>query len=432
MTAHATAKPVLQLRKPKLINASSVVPKAIHWFWFPYIPRGCVTIMFGIGGIGKSHVTWDIVARASSGEKMPGQKRDRKPQKVLMLSAEDDPERVLVPGLIQQEARLRNIAFPVGPLHLDEAGCKKLEAAVLDFGAELVVIDPVVAYMGSGIDMWRANEVRGFLAPLNDMANRLDITIVIVAHERKGDDGSDVDHMMGSADFANACRSALRVFIADDGCYVVRHAKHNYSKAGPSLTFENHDGKFIWLGQWEGEEEDRQSKPGKPAKGRQMAEKFLKETLKDGPMPAKELEQLARDAKIAPATLNRAKIGIAESFAARNEGKMTWWWRLTATEGAPADPKTSKTAIHIGKDSGNAPTEVHNVASRARTPLPGDRRAGDPVSDDAEPAGLAPAAVPPVERNGPEAAAAGEPETVDAATSRRALIHDWLRQEGIM
>src|SRR5687768_16619792 len=97
-------------RKPKFITLDTIEPGEVTWLWYPYIPIGTITAMFGRGGAGKTHITCDIASRLSRGDPLPDQQTNKIPQKVLMLSAEDDYRKVLVPRLIAMNADLKNIA----------------------------------------------------------------------------------------------------------------------------------------------------------------------------------------------------------------------------------------------------------------------------------------------------------------------------------
>jgi len=44
----------------------------------------------------------------------------------------------------------------------------RLEQAVIKTGAKLLILDPIQAYLGGGMDMNRANEARGMTKKLDD------------------------------------------------------------------------------------------------------------------------------------------------------------------------------------------------------------------------------------------------------------------------
>ena len=48
----------------------------------------------------------------------------------------------------------------------------RIEEAIKQTGAKLVILDPIQAYLGSGVDMHRANEIRPVMKHLGDIAEK--------------------------------------------------------------------------------------------------------------------------------------------------------------------------------------------------------------------------------------------------------------------
>jgi hypothetical protein len=318
---------------PALIVADTITPSEIDWLWFPYIPYGAASLLFGPGGSGKSHIAVEIAARLSQGDPLPGQENRSKPQKILMLSAEDDFDKVLVPRLMRAGANLSNIAFPEDPFILNPQGVKGLAAYMNSFDASIVFIDPIVHYIGPKVDMNKANEVRGAIGAFHQMAKDKNIAIVIVGHSKKSEEGEDYNKAMGSADFNNAVRSAMYTTRLPDGTRVMKHVKANYAKLGPSQAydFEGAEG-FEWKG--EIETGDEWSSPSDGPTQRRSAKRpaigaELRAMLRVGPMPSRDVEQHFTDLGINARTFQRAKneAGV-ESFMVWRAGKPVWYMRL--------------------------------------------------------------------------------------------------------
>lgn len=308
-------------KRPQLVTLDTIESREMRWLWYPYIPLGTVTAIFGRGGQGKSFLTCDIAARLSTGTALPDAQAGGVPQKVLMLSAEDDYPTVLVPRLKKQGANLANIAVPSFQFTLDGAGAANVSELMREFAATVVFIDPIVYYAGGKMDMNRSNEVRAMMEGLKTSAEQSESAVIIVGHIKKSEEGADQDRMMGSADWVNASRSGLLVGKTNDGTKVMRHVKTNYGQLGQSRAFEITDEGFIW-----GDAYDEGDGPSPSrTRPRAAAASFLRALLSSGPVPATEVEQAAKDEGIAPATLNRAKAGIAESYYSKTKG---WMWRL--------------------------------------------------------------------------------------------------------
>lgn len=310
-------------KKPRLVTLDTVAPQEINWLWHPYIPSGTITAIFGRGGMGKSFITCDIASRLSNGWALPGQdeSQPRIPQKVLILSAEDDASKVLVPRLISLGANLKNIAVPENQFVLDPWGIDAMAELMREFAATVVFIDPIVYYAGGKMDINKSNEVRSMMEKLKNAAEQSNSSIIIVGHIRKSQEGSEGDMMMGSADWINAARSGLFATKTNDGQRVLKHVKTNYGSQGLSRAYNIDENGFQW-----GEAFDEDGLPSTSGpKRKSAAVAFLKDLLKDGPVPAQEVERAAADNEIASATLNRAKVGVAESFYSKSKG---WMWRL--------------------------------------------------------------------------------------------------------
>lgn len=318
-----TSIPVKKI--PHAVPLSSIEPRDMKWLWHPYIPLGTVTAIFGQGGQGKTYMTCKIAADLSNGVALPDSTPPAGPQKVLMLSAEDDYATVLVPRLVKLGANLDNIAVPDFQFTLDANGGKNVEELMREFSATVVFIDPIVYYAGGKMDMNRSNEVRAMMEKLKSNAEKAESAVIIVGHVKKSEEGGDQNRMMGSADWVNASRSGILVGKTNDGTKVMRHVKTNYGKLGETRGFEITDEGFEWTTVYD--EDDIPTFVGTGAKGAAVA--FLKTLLANGPVPASEVQLSAQDNGIAPATLNRAKVGVAESYYSKSHGFM---WRLVGTE----------------------------------------------------------------------------------------------------
>lgn len=310
--------PVQTRQKPKLITLDTIQPREMTWLWRPYIPTGTVTAIFGSGGQGKTYLTCALAAALSRGDALPGQETNKVQQKVLFLSAEDDYPTVIVPRLLKQGAVMSNIAIPDTKFVLDKWGTDAVTELMREFAATVLFIDPIVYYAGGKMDMNKSNEVRAMMEGLKTAAEQSNSSVIIVGHVRKSDEGNEADRMMGSADWVNASRSGLLVTKANDGSKIMKHVKTNYGQVGDPIGFDIDDQGFRW-----GEMYDELSLPMPTgAKRKDQAVAWLKTFLADGPVPAGEVERAAEDNGISSATLNRAKVNVAESFFSRSKGWM--------------------------------------------------------------------------------------------------------------
>lgn len=318
-------------KRPQLVCMEDIEEREIEWLWYPYIPKGAAILMFGPGGVGKSHIVCDLAARISRGKPFPHEKGDQKhqPGRVLMMSAEDDADAVLKPNLRLAGADMKKIFVPDTQFVFDTQGIRYMAEFMSTCQATVVFIDPIVAYLGGKVDMFRANEVRNVMGVLNDTARSTGTAMIIVGHDRKNKEGTQQDKAMGSADFVNAPRGAVHV-VEDKFGPAMWHVKSNYGPKGPGIAYTFEENVFTW-----GDERE-ESEPvfgrsggGKSGERESQAEAFLLDLLKNGPVPSKEVEAASRDQKIVKRTLDRAKdeLGV-ESFCNKKTGKLVWYWKL--------------------------------------------------------------------------------------------------------
>jgi len=347
-------------RRLKIISAAEIEPEAVSWFWKPYIPEGELTMIGGDPGARKSTLTRFLALAQAKGLPLP-ENQKLAPNRVLLLSVEDSPTKTSLPQWIAWGATMgdrERINIAPDPFTMDSEGMAMLEREVRLWKPKLVVIDPIVSFLGDQTDMNRQNQVRGILGPLAKMAQELNIAIVIVAHARKSGARKAMHALMGSVDFSAAVRSVLLVSLDpdDDDVSIVSHGKANLAKRGPSLRFSlDEANNFHWLG-----EDDRTADEltGAPKVAKERREKvqamdLLRELLSNGPQLANVIKEHAGANEISARTLDRAKdaLGIvsrqlkgAEEKAAFGiEPRVTAWiWEFP---GGPSSP------IHL--ESGN-------------------------------------------------------------------------------
>jgi hypothetical protein len=169
-----------------LCNLDTVPFEESRWLWFGHLPIGGLVLVTGQTGIGKTYLICDQISRITTGRAWPDGAPGGTPGTVISLIAEDaDKEfrrRMMGAGANLKKVELlkyvqRNAR---DELFLLAEDLDKLEAACRDIGdVRLITIDPITAYMGSGrgFDSDRATDVRSQLAPLKDLAERLDICI---------------------------------------------------------------------------------------------------------------------------------------------------------------------------------------------------------------------------------------------------------------
>jgi hypothetical protein len=235
--------------------------------------------------------------------------------------------------LTNLEADQSKIFVSTDEIILDGDGFKAIESMIDEVNAKLVIIDPIVAYLGPKVDMNRANEVRHIMKGLSRVARTKNISIIVVRHNRKQTDSKAIYAGMGSIDFTASVRSELAVTETKSGTKFMNHIKANSGNKGKSITYEIrhlHDGsaKFCW-----GDFANTQWSPTGEKAG--ISRKFKKEgsikqwlfdILKDCPdgMSVKQILTVGQALGYSQTKLEHVKKGVAISEK-RKDG---WYWRL--------------------------------------------------------------------------------------------------------
>lgn len=361
---------------PVLVRVSDVEPEAITWRWKWRAADGKLTLLVGDPGLGKSWITLDIAARASSGRPWPDGEPGSEPVNVLLLSAEDGLADTIRPRLDALGADVQRIHH----LAILRAGEKEravqladigpLEEAITQTGARVLIIDPVSAYLGSA-DSHRDSEVRGLLAPLAQLADRTGVAVIGVMHLAKSQQRPAIYRAVGSIAFAAAARIVLAV-AADpdrDDRRILAAVKQNICAPAPALAYSLADGALIWETDPVSDVDVEALLSGPPADRdeRREVDTWLREVLAAGPTQSKELQAMAREAGMAWRTVERAKhrLGIETDRVGYGPAGR-WYWRLPLT--------ALKTATHeevaVYEEDPAKATVITGSASKTATSTP--------------------------------------------------------------
>jgi putative DNA primase/helicase len=274
---------------------------------------------------------------------------------VLVLSAEDGEADTIVPRLHAAGADLGRV-YIVSAVRTDlrssrgfnlQADIELLEQKIAELGdVALITIDPISSYLGK-TDSHKNAEVRGVLEPLSAMAERTRVAVLSVTHFSKAGAANTtraLHRFIGSIAFVGAPRMAFAVIedaeITDRR--LMLHAKNNLAAPPQGLAFklrqtivgEPSKGIVTSCLDWESEpvsitaNEALAAEIGSPnAKPSEEAERFLRELLADGPVPAKQVKAEADSVGLAWPTVRRGKdrLGIKPHKAGMDSG---WFWSL--------------------------------------------------------------------------------------------------------
>lgn len=313
----------------KLTYYNTISSRTVEWLWYPYIPYGKITILQGDPGEGKSTMMLQLAALITAGKAMPDGSGDKVPGNVIYQAAEDGIEDTIKPRLLAAGADCGRIAFlenGENPITLDD---ERLEQAIKDTQAKLLVIDPLQAYLGVDNDMQKSNSTRSVFGRLAKVAERTGCAVVLIGHMNKSSRTKGIYRGLGSIDIAAVARSILLVGRDSSNPYyrIMIQIKNNLAPEGKAFVFElNPDLGFSWIGQEEHEMEDLLFQRSKVESKLDKAKEYLKLLLNGSDMPCADILEKMRATGIGTRTVEQAKkdMGII-SYKLGDK----WYWRLS-------------------------------------------------------------------------------------------------------
>jgi hypothetical protein len=324
--------------------ASEISLRLVDWLWPGRLALGEVALLEGDPGLGKSFVALDLCARLSTGRPWPDGAPAPAPAACIFLSGEDSDEATLGPRLHALGADLGRVFLPDrgnGPattLCLP-ARTGALEQVVARTGARLVVIDPVMHFLGREVNPASDPAIRRALAPLGALARGHACAVLLVRHLNKTEGRKAIYRGLCSIALGGVCRSTW--LVAEDQASparrVLAQVKNNLVPPQPSLAFEvaQAEGQaptLSWLGPVPTTAEElvgatRRHGPA-PVK-RKAAVTFLTELLSGGPMKVRDIwERVLKEGR-SPKTVRSARddLGI-QSRTVREDGRNITYWLL--------------------------------------------------------------------------------------------------------
>ena len=342
-----------------LLRMIDIEAQRIEWLWWGRLALGKITVWDGDPGLGKSTTTLDIAARVSSGRPFPGELGWRDPAGVVLLSAEDDPGDTIRPRLDAAGAQLQRVCIrqtvpdydggisqqvyhrpPSIPIDL-----AVIEADITAIGAKLVIIDPLMAFLSSGIDGHKDQDVRRALAALKAMAERTRAAVVLVRHLSKAVGAPALMRGGGSIGIIGAARFGLLAAKDPDdpARRLIATTKSNLAIEAETLAYrlESVEGTDVARVVWDGTSSLRADELVRPQEDeeqrseRDHAVEFLRDALDHGPRPKNDIARDARSAGVSDKQLRRAreKLGIKPTKSSMSG---PWVWELPPEDAHPA------------------------------------------------------------------------------------------------
>lgn len=298
--------------------------KEPEWLIPGYIPKYGITTIAGEGGVGKTSLWCSIVASITtgnqhflvSGQNIPFQ---NKPENVVVFSAEDSWEYVLKRRLEANGADMNRISYMGANderfVNLNFDG-DLLKGIIETNRPDLVIYDPVQAFVPANLRMGDRNAMRKCFTPLIGFGETYRTTSIIIAHANKQSGVWGRKRIADSSDIWDSSRSVLMTGMVpnNENLRYITHEKSNWGKLEDSVLYELNEGVPIFKGYTKKKDrefilEDSRNKNVAPAA--EDAKEFILGTLgEQGQMEISELDELAKVNGITSNALKNAKAAL--------------------------------------------------------------------------------------------------------------------------
>lgn len=308
------------------IRADRLVREPVDWLWNERIPRGMFTLVAGLPGQGKSLFGYYLAAETS------------RTAGVIYSTWEESLRKTALARLEAAGAQLERVHLWTPELPEET---ERLHKRIVEFEAELVVLDPIAAHLG--VSIFNDQDVRRALSPLKVVAEETDAAIVAISHtvKRVTPGAHPMDAIGGSGGGLRAAARMAYLFgrnFEDADEVLLACVKSNVAAEPASYAFELDVHDFadgdeapflVPLGE-RGESLadarimlDSTRKQEKPDVKRAAASEFLVNYLRFGPRPVRELKEDAIQYGHSWATIRRAadELGIVKPRGGPNA---TW------------------------------------------------------------------------------------------------------------
>jgi hypothetical protein len=361
---------------PELVTrcAAEIAEREVEWLWPGRIPLGMVSIIDGDPGLGKSMISLSLAAAVSRGRPIVAGAPVVGPAAALILALEDSAEHTITPRLRAAGADMKLVHIVEGARRgegtdravslPDDAGL--VRAAILRYGAKLVVIDPIKDYLSGAIDAHNDQSTRGALVALKRVALDTGAAVVLLRHLNKKSGEAALYRGGGSIAFGAVARSSMvvgRVPDTADTC-ALAVAKCNLAPPCPAVAYrvETDGGRpyVVWGEELEISADDLLPAAPVRATKRVTAADWLRELLAGGPLAAEAVFARGKEQGFSERTLRRAadEIGVSKERAGVQHGSR---WCLPAISGQrPLPGEVGRSAESSEKrEEGSSPANSH-------------------------------------------------------------------------
>ena len=313
-----------------LQNAAETEEKQAEWIIPGYIPRGCITVIAGEGGVGKTSVWCSLISSITTGNhsfllgNAVPKEFSGKAENVLALTSEDSWSHTLVSRLRNNKADLRKVNY------IDSGNPRFAE---IDFTSDylkglvdanrpnVIIFDPIQSFVPTKMKMSDRNAMRKCFSTLMGFGEKYGTTCIIIVHANKQSGVWGRKRIADSSDIWDASRSILMTGIASDGkTRYISQEKSYYGALQDTVLFTLENSVPIFKGYTKKKDRDfvlSESKERAIRPATDTAKEFVMGELEEhAQMEIKELDRLAQLVGISKNALKNSKAEL------KKEGKI--------------------------------------------------------------------------------------------------------------
>lgn len=220
-----------------IIDGDDVELENPDWLWEHRFLRGKINLVAGEGGDGKTTVAILVGSIVTVGGTFPDGKPAGDAGRVLVMAAEDGPGDTLKPRFIAAGGETSNgmlkfltahVSIPkkgntpamVHPVSLQDIDYWRATFKLLR--PKLLIIDPLPAYLGRGINDHKNSEVQALIKDFARVAKEYNVCVIAITHTGKSVERKLIHRILGTVAYTNASR-IVHVTIRDPDDRAVRY-----------------------------------------------------------------------------------------------------------------------------------------------------------------------------------------------------------------
>lgn len=338
------------------VSLETVEEKEVEWLIQGYIPKASIVVLASDGGVGKTFTWCHIIAKRTRGEATVFE-YDIFPDYIapagnaVFLTGEDSVSKVLKKRLRQAGADMSRVKtiLPSHPMFSSlSLESPAIEYACKEFSPQIIVFDPLQAFVTAKTDMASRSEMRHQFKALNALAEKYDTTFLLICHSNKRKNASGRDRIADSADVWDVARSVLMAGRVGDEIHF-SHEKCSYGKLEPTVLCEIQGNQLVYTGSSDKKDADymaeRSQERATRAGGESlaMAQEFIVDYLREaGKTAGGVLVDAGKADGHKEKTINKArailkKMGIIDKTSEAIEGKSgrQVYWNLNPNATIP-------------------------------------------------------------------------------------------------